>query len=475
MQPKEHAKQMTRTFPADFTWGTATAAYQIEGAVSEDGRTRSIWDTFSHTPGKTFAGDNGDVAADHYHRYPADIDLMSELGMGSYRFSVSWPRVVPTGVGAVNPKGIDFYSRLVDRMLAKGISPALTLYHWDLPQELQDAGGWTARDTAYHFADYAAAVAAALGDRVPLWTTLNEPWCSAFLGYAGGVHAPGHTSGAEALAATHHLLLGHGLALQQLRAAVPSSAKLAITLNPAMARPATSSAEDAAACKKIDGLQNRVWLDPLFHGSYPADVVEFTSGLCDWAFVQDGDLATIATPFDVLGVNYYSPVIVGHFAGDGERARADGHGNTTGNAWPGCDDTQFFDLPGRHTAMGWPVDAAGLHQLLVRLSTDYPKSMMITENGAAYEDVVSADGAVHDAERVRYLHEHLCALHDAIADGIDVQGYYLWSLLDNFEWSYGFSKRFGIIRVDYETQLRTPKDSARFYADIVRANAVPPL
>jgi beta-glucosidase len=466
---------MTQTFPASFTWGTATAAYQIEGAVAEDGRTPSIWDTFSHTRGKVLAGDNGDVAADHYHRYVADVDLMSELGMGSYRFSVSWPRVIPTGSGAVNPKGIDFYSRLVDRLLAKGISPALTLYHWDLPQELDDAGGWPVRDTAYRFAEYAGVVAAALGDRVPLWITVNEPWCSAFLGYAGGVHAPGHTSGAEALAATHHLLLGHGLALQQLRAAIPSSAKVAITLNPAMARPATPSADDVAACRKIDGLQNRIWLDPLFHARYPSDVVEFTSGVSDWAFVHDGDLATIATPFDVLGVNYYSPVIVGHFAGDGERARADGHGNTTGNTWPGCEDTQFFDLPGRHTSMGWPVDASGLHELLTRLWADYPKTMYITENGAAYEDEVSADGAVHDVDRVRYLREHLAALHDAIADGIDVQGYYSWSLLDNFEWSYGYSKRFGIVRVDYESQLRTPKDSALFYAAVARANAVPPL
>ena len=270
---------MALTFPANFTWGTATAAYQIEGAVAQDGRTPSIWDTFSHTPGKTFAGDNGDVAADHYHRYAADVDLMSELGMGSYRFSVSWPRVIPTGSGAVNPKGIDFYSRLVDRLLANGISPALTLYHWDLPQDLQDAGGWTARDTPYRFADYAAAVAAALGDRVPLWTTLNEPWCSAFLGYAGGVHAPGHTNGAEALAATHHLLLGHGLAIQRLRAAVPSSARLAITLNPAMARPATTSAAMSRRAERSTGCRTGSGLTRCSMRRYPDDVVEFTSGL----------------------------------------------------------------------------------------------------------------------------------------------------------------------------------------------------
>jgi beta-glucosidase len=462
-------------FPEGFVWGTATAAYQIEGAAAVDGRTPSIWDTFSHTPGKVHEGDTGDVAADHYARYAQDVDLMANLGVNAYRFSVSWSRVIPTGVGAVNTKGIDFYSRLVDRLLASGISPALTLYHWDLPQELQDAGGWTARDTSYRFADYAAVVANALGDRVRFWTTLNEPWCSAFLGYAGGVHAPGHTDGAEALAATHHLLLGHGLAVQQLRAALPASTQLAITLNPIVARPSTSSAADAAACSKVDGLQNRIWLDPLFHARYPDDVMEFTSEISDWSYVQDGDLATIAAPFDVLGVNFYNPVLVAHAEGGAERTGADGHGNTIGNPWPGCDDVQVLDRPGRHTAMGWPVDASGLHELLVRLWAEYRKPLFITENGAAYDDEVSADGAVHDPERLRYVHEHLVSLHDALDDGIDVRGYYLWSLLDNFEWSYGYSKRFGIVRVDFDTQERTPKDSAHFYAEVVRANGVPAL
>jgi beta-glucosidase len=471
----EGARRMRLSFPERFVWGTATAAYQIEGAVAEDGRTPSIWDTFSHTPGKVLAGDTGDVATDHYHRSDADVDLMADLGVSSYRFSVSWPRVLPNGSGRVNAKGIDFYSRLVDRLLAKGISPALTLYHWDLPQEMQDAGGWTSRDTSSRFAEYAAVVAGALGDRVGTWITLNEPWCSAFLGYAGGVHAPGHTSGAEALAATHHLLLGHGLAVRELRSALPSSAQVAITLNPAMARPASSSEPDVAACHKIDGLQNRIWLDPLFHGRYPDDVVKFTADFCDWGFVRDGDLATISSPFDVLGVNYYNPVIVRHHDGAAGSTRHDGHGNTTGNVWPGCDDTEFVDLPGRHTSMGWPVDAMGLHELLVRLWTDYRKPMMITENGAAYEDEVSPDGEVHDDERLRYIHEHLVALREAIDDGIDVRGYYLWSLLDNFEWSYGYSKRFGIVRVDFDSQLRTPKDSARFYAEVMKTNGVPAL
>jgi beta-glucosidase len=462
-------------FPDRFVWGTATAAYQIEGAAKEDGRTPSIWDTFSHTPGRVLGGDTGDVAADHYHRFAADVALMAELGVSGYRFSASWSRVIPTGAGPVNGKGIDFYSRLVDELLAHGITPALTLYHWDLPQELQDSGGWTSRDTASRLADYASAMAASLGDRVTFWTTLNEPWCSAFLGYAAGVHAPGHASGAEALSAVHHLLLGHGLAARALRAALPADAQIAITLNPAVARPATDSAEDQAAAFKVDGLQNRIWLEPLFHGEYPTDVREFTSAVTDWSYVHDGDLAVIATPFDILGVNYYNPVVVGHYDGTGARANADGHGDGAGDTWPGCEDVQFFDTPGRHTAMGWPVDASGLHDLLARLWRDYHQPMAITENGAAYDDVVDTDGAIHDEERVRYVHEHLDALHRAIADGIDIRGYYLWSLLDNFEWAWGYSKRFGIVRVDFETQVRTVKDSGIFYAGIARTNTLPAL
>ncbi|MDQ1485447.1 MAG: beta-glucosidase [Actinomycetota bacterium] len=461
-------------FPERFVWGTATAAYQIEGAAREDGRTPSIWDTFSHTPGKVLDGDTGDIAADHYHRYRDDVALMSELGAAAYRFSVSWPRIIPTGTGPANPAGLDFYSRLVDELLANGVAPTLTLYHWDLPQELQDAGGWTARDTAYRFAEYADTVARALGDRVPFWTTFNEPWCSAFLGYAAGVHAPGHTSGAEALAAVHHLLLAHGLGVQALRSALPADTQVAITLNPAMARPATTSAEDAHATSKVDGLQNRIWLEPLFHGEYPDDVRDFTSEVSDWSFVHDGDLPIIASPIDVLGVNYYNPVVVAHYDGSTTRSQADGHGDAVGNPWPGCSDVQFLDVPGRHTAMGWPVDASGLQELLGRLWRDYHVPMFITENGAAFDDVVDG-GEVRDAERVRYLHEHLAAVHDALTDGVDVRGYYVWSLLDNFEWSYGYSKRFGIVYVDFDSQQRTIKDSGRFYARVARSNGLPPL
>jgi len=463
-----------RSFPDAFVWGTATAAYQIEGAAAEDGRTPSIWDTFSHTPGKVFGGDNGDVAADHYHRYRDDVALMARLGVNSYRFSVSWSRVIPTGTGPVNAAGIDFYSRLVDELLMHGIAPALTLYHWDLPQELQDAGGWTNRDTATRFADYATVVADALGDRVNFWTTMNEPWCAAFLGYAAGVHAPGHTSGAETLSAVHHLLLGHGLAVRNLRSTLPAGSQLAITLNPAVPRPATASGDDALACSKVDGLQNRIWLEPLFRGEYPSDVREFTASVSDWSFVRDGDLPVIATPIDILGVNYYNPVVVAHYGGAGQRASSDGHGGGA-SPWVGAGDVQFLDPPGRHTAMGWPVDASGLRELLGRLWREYGKPMLVTENGAAYDDSVAADGSVHDPERTQYLSEHLGALHDAIADGVGVRGYYLWSLLDNFEWAYGYSKRFGIVHVDFDSQLRTVKDSGQFYSDVVKRNALPAL
>jgi beta-glucosidase len=468
-----HAAQSTDlragrlTFPSGFIWGTATAAYQIEGAAREDGRTPSIWDTFSHTPGLVANGDTGDVAADHYHRYAADVALMAELGVDAYRFSAAWPRI---GVGSVNAAGLDFYSRLVDELLGAGITPILTLYHWDLPQSLQDLGGWTNRDTAYRFADYASVLVEALGDRVSTWTTLNEPWCSAFLGYGSGAHAPGLTDGASALTAVHHLLLGHGLATSALRAVLPGSAEIAISLNPAMARPATDSPADIAAARKVDGLQNRLWLEPLFNGVYPEDVREFTSGVTDWSFVRDGDLEIISQPLDLLGVNYYNPIRVAHYDGSGERSRADGHGKGAGSAWPGCDDVQFLDTPGTHTAMGWPIDASGMHELLARLSNDYGMPMIITENGAAFTDTVTADGKVHDPERVEYLQDHLAAVHAAITDGIDVRGYMVWSLMDNFEWAYGYEKRFGITYVDFETQARIVKDSGRFYQEAARNN-----
>ena len=451
-------------FPPGFLWGAATAAYQVEGAAAEDGRTPSIWDVFSHTPGKVTNGETGDVAADHYHRYRDDVALMADLGLASYRFSVSWSRVLPGGGSTVNPAGIDFYSRLVDELLAAGVSPTLTLYHWDLPAELGAVGGWTNRDTAYRFAEYAAVVAEALGDRVGTWTTLNEPWCSAFLGHGSGEHAPGNTNTSEIFSAAHHLLLGHGLAVPELRRILPAAAKVSITLNPGEVRPYTSSEPDKAAAAKIDGLHTRMWTDPLFKASYPPDVLEFTAGVTDWSFVKDGDLDIIAAPLDFLGVNFYNPGTVTHTdAGDGGMA-----------IWPGCDDVKGVDTSDEHTAMGWPVEPSGMHDLLVRLHTDYGVPLIITENGAAYDDAVADDGQVHDAERLSYIQRHLGEVQRAIADGADVRGYFVWSLLDNFEWAWGYDKRFGVIRVDFDNQERTIKDSGHFYRSVVNANAVAP-
>jgi beta-glucosidase len=461
-------------FPDGFLWGVATAAYQIEGAASEDGRTPSIWDTFSRTPGKVLAGDTGDVAADHYHRYREDVALMADLGVRAYRFSVSWSRVVPGGAGAPNPRGLDFYSRLVDALLERGIQPVLTLYHWDLPQELEDAGGWTARDTAARFAEYTAVVARSLGDRVELWTTLNEPWCSAFLGYGSGVHAPGRIDPAASLCAAHHLLLAHGLAVRALRAELPASAKTSLTLNLAAVRAASDSEADRDAQRRIDGLANRIFLDPVLRGRYPADVVADTAGVTDWSFVEAEDEATIAAPIDALGVNYYTPTLVSAYDGTGLRQVEDGHAPGVGSPWPGGDDIEFPRQPGPRTAMGWSIDARGLHELLQRVHGEYPElPLLVTENGAAFDDELDESGAIDDVERVRYLHEHLVAVHRAISDGVPVEGYFLWSLLDNFEWAYGYSKRFGIAFVDFETQRRVLKRSGAWYREVLASGSVP--
>ncbi|MFE0626252.1 GH1 family beta-glucosidase [Streptomyces sp. NPDC058864] len=453
----------TPAFPEGFRWGAATAAYQIEGAAHEDGRTPSIWDTFSRTPGKVRNGDTGDIAADHYHRMREDVALMAELGLTDYRFSVSWPRVQPTGRGPAVQKGLDFYRALVDELLDHRIRPVLTLYHWDLPQELEDAGGWPVRDTAERFAEYAGLVADALGDRVPLWTTLNEPWCSAFLGYAQGVHAPGRTEPEAALRAAHHLLLGHGLAVGVLRERLPVPAQVSLTLNLAAVRPHTGSAEDAEAARRIDALANRIWLDPVFRGSYPEDLRRDTAELTDWSFVADGDLALISRPVDALGLNYYAPTVVA----------AGGH--ALPSPWPGAEGhVRFVPAPGPRTAMDWPVDAGGLHELLLRLRDELPDvPLLITENGAAYDDYADPEGEVHDPERIAYLRTHLAAVQRAIADGADVQGYFLWSLLDNFEWAYGYGRRFGVVHVDFASQRRTPKDSARWYAGVVARGGLP--
>ncbi|WP_129338468.1 GH1 family beta-glucosidase [Cellulomonas endophytica] len=467
-----------RAFPADFLWGSATAAYQIEGAADEGGRGPSIWDTFSRTPGKTLDGDTGDVAADHYHRVPEDVALMQALGLGAYRLSVSWPRVQPTGQGAFNDEGLAFYSDLVDRLIAAGIKPVVTLYHWDLPQALEDAGGWTVRATAEHFGRYARRLAEVLGDRVHLWTTLNEPWCSAYLGYASGVHAPGVTDGAAALAAVHHLNLAHGLAVREIRDVLGADAPVSITLNLHVTRAATDDPADLDAKDRIDTIANEVFLQPILEGRYPERVAADTASVTDWSFVQSGDLEIIRTPLTQLGVNYYSTgrVRAGTPAvGDGGPG-PDGHRSSAHSPWVGADRVEWLPQPGPHTAMGWNIEPKGLVDLLLELRDRYPAlPLVVTENGAAFEDVPDADGRVHDVERIAYLHDHVDAVGEAIEAGADVRGYFVWSLMDNFEWAYGYSRRFGIVRVDYATGERTPKDSAAWYAELVRTNAVPPV
>jgi beta-glucosidase len=446
------------TLPTSFRWGVATSAYQIEGAAFEDGRTASIWDTYCRVPGAVHNGETGDVACDHYHRMPEDVELIGSLGVDTYRFSVAWPRVQPGGTGPANEAGLGFYERLVDELLGKGIDPWVTLYHWDLPQELEDAGGWPARDTAHRFADYAMLVFDRLSDRVRSWTTLNEPWCSAMLGYAYARQAPGREDFAAGIHAVHHLLLGHGLAAQRMRAAASGPIDLGITLNMGHSVPETDSDVDRAAARRSDGLGTRLYLDPLVRGQYPADVVEDLAAQGVRLPVQDGDLEIISTPIDVLGVNYYS---AHKFSGTDE------NGRTTDDDGRPVSRTVPFGTP--VTAMGWEIVPSGITELLVRLSTDYPGlPLVITENGAAFDDRADGAGFVTDDDRTDYLAEHLRAVAAAIERGADVRGYFAWSLMDNFEWSYGYDKRFGIVRVDYETQERTPKQSALWYRDTIR-------
>ncbi|MFJ1755339.1 GH1 family beta-glucosidase [Kitasatospora sp. NPDC088134] len=459
-------------FPPGFAWGAATAAYQIEGAAAEDGRTPSIWDVFARTPGKVLNGDTGDVAVDHYHRFREDVRLMADLGLTSYRFSLSWPRIQPTGRGPAVERGLDFYRALTDTLLEHGISPVATLYHWDLPQDLEEAGGWPVRETAYRFAEYAALAAAALGDRIPVWTTLNEPWCSAFLGYGSGVHAPGRTNPADALKAAHHLNLGHGLAVGALRELLPASAQLSVSLNLHLLRPLTDTPEDHEAVRRIDAVGNRIWTGPMLKGGYPEDLKADTAHLVDWdELVRPGDEAEICRPIDLLCLNYYNPTVVSAPRPEletADAARNDGHGASDHSPWPGSEEIVFHLANDDLTAMGWPIDASGLTDSLVGLQRDFGLPMMVTENGAAFEDVVGPDGEVHDPERLRYVRLHLEAVAEAIAAGADVRGYYLWSFLDNFEWAYGYSKRFGIVHVDYATQRRTPKSSAAWYSGVIR-------
>lgn len=475
----------SRAFPAGFLFGAATAAYQIEGAAFEDGRRASIWDEFSRLPGAVINGDTGDVACDHYHRYQDDVAIMKDLGLDTYRFSVSWSRVRPDG-GPLNPKGLDFYKRLVDELRDADILPWLTLYHWDLPQELEERGGWAVRETADRFTEYALDVHDALGDRVANWTTLNEPWCSSFLSYTAGIHAPGRYSVTDGVLAAHHLLLGHGQAVRELRAR-DASLSLGITLNLTVAEPANpDDAADRDAARRIDGQFNRWFLDPIFRGSYPADVVEdiraVDAGAIDalGAATRDGDLAVIAQPLDALGVNYYHGEFVGGQPDPTPPAPGDAPTDRRAESpFPSHEGIHWHERGLPRTSMNWEVQPAGLTELLQRVSTEYAApagtALYVTENGAAYDDEPVEEGGerrVHDAERVGFLRGHLGAVLDAADAGVDVRGYFYWSLLDNYEWAWGYEKRFGIIRVDYDTQERTLKDSALEYRRVIADRAI---
>lgn len=436
-------------FPETFVWGAATSAYQIEGAWNEDGKGESIWDRFSHQPGNIQDGSTGDVACDHYHRWQEDVAILRDLGVNAYRFSINWPRVIPAGRGAVNPSGLAFYDRLVDALLEAGITPYPTLYHWNLPQALQDEGGWPARSTAEAFAAYTDLVTRALGDRVTHWTTFNEPQVSAYVGYEEGRHAPGHTSQAEMIAAAHHLLLAHGLAVPIVRRNVPD-AQVGIVLNIIPATPASPSAADRDAAYLADGQVNRWYLDPLAGRGYPADVVAHYGW--DRADVAAGDMAAIGAPLDFLGINYYTRRIV------------------RSSAIPEADNAPRATFANdEHTEMGWEVYPQGVYEALCRLHFDYRfPAIYITENGAAYPDQKRAGGRIDDQDRIRYLDAHFKQFHRALQAGVPLAGYFVWSLLDNFEWGFGYTKRFGIVEVDFDTQQRTPKASAEWYRDVIR-------
>ena len=444
----EEQSALSMRFPPGFLFGAATSAYQIEGAADEDGRAPSIWDTFCAVPGAVIHGDTGAIACDHYHRVDADLDLMSAIGLSAYRFSVAWPRIVPDGTGPVNQKGLDYYRRLLDGLHARGIEPVATLYHWDLPQPLQEAGGWANRDTVARFCDYAQVVLDSLGDSIGRWVTVNEPFCSAMIGHLEGRHAPGIRDLHAALAAAHHLLLAHGEATARIRASVPG-AQVGISHLFSDIRPASPSAEDQAAAQRLDGHENRWFLDPVFAGSYPADMLSWYQNQVPIDFIRDGDLQIAATPIDFLGVNYYESKMVAHDPGEPyHQARA---------------------LPpdGKLTAGGLDVRAAGLGRVLRRV----PGPLFITENGAAFHDYADPEGGVDDLERVNYLADHFGAALAAIESGVDLRGFFVWSLLDNFEWADGYSRRFGLVFVDFATQARIPKASARWYQELIAGQA----
>ncbi|MHB1986380.1 MAG: glycoside hydrolase family 1 protein [Acidimicrobiales bacterium] len=471
----QKAQNTTLAFPDGFLWGTATAAYQVEGSVNADDRGISIWDTFSHREGMTRNGDTGDVTSDHYSRLEPDLDLLSQLGAGAYRFSVAWPRIQPTGKGPANQDGVDFYRRLVSGLRERAIAPVLTLYHWDLPQALEDAGGWVERDTTERFAEYAAIVAEALGSDVDMWITLNEPWCSAWAGYGSGRHAPGNKDIGRATAATHHLLLAHGAAVAAIRSVV-KGARVGITLNLAPIRAASNHDDDKSAARRVDGNLNRLFLDPLFRHCYPEDMLEHYSGKePGFGVVRAEDLDVIAQPIDFLGVNFYSPRTV-TAPSRVDAANAAGYFVPTPDPDPVSVDLQEVSVlrpEFKRTQMGWEIEPAALTELLLWIRDEYTElPIYITENGAAFDDYVDPDGRIQDKARVQYIESHLLAVLDALAKGVDARGYFVWSFLDNFEWAYGFAKRFGLVWVDYPSGARIPKESFWWYRDTVRANAL---
>jgi beta-glucosidase len=446
MQGQPTGQASSTGFPDGFAWGTATASYQIEGAWQEDGKGESIWDRFAHTPDKIVEGQTGDVACDSYHRWPEDIELIARLQSNAYRFSLAWPRIIPDGFGKVNRPGLDYYDRLLDGLLARGITPYVTLYHWDLPQALQDRGGWANRDTALAFADYVAATARRLGDRVRHWITLNEPQVVVYEGHVAGTHAPGMNDPLLIAPVSHHLLLAHGLATQALRSEAPET-QVGITLNMMAVEPGADREEDIAAARELDGIMHRWFLDPLYRTAYPEDTAQLIAQ--PEGLIRSGDMETIAAPTDFLGINYY-------FRQRVRQGRA-------GQEWL---------APERPvTQMGWEIYPEGLHDILMRMHRDYaPQALYVTENGAAYPDVLGDDGRVHDAERTNYLRSHLAQARRAIAAGAPVRGYFAWTLLDNFEWAYGFTRRFGLAYVDFATQRRILKDSGQFFAEVTATN-----
>lgn len=451
-------------FPDGFLWGAATSAYQIEGGVDVDGRGRSVWDEFCGRPGAIVDGSDGTIAVDHRHRFREDVALMEWLGLGAYRFSVAWPRVQPGGRGPVNQPGLDFYDRLVDELLARRIEPMVTLFHWDLPVELQAEGGWANRDVVERFAEYAALVYRRLGDRIRYWVTINEPRTYAFVGHAEGIHAPGAQSYREACAVAHHLLLGHGRAVEAMRSLDAGSHRpdgrrwFGLAPDPAPVVPMGDRPEDIDVARRIDGLVNRFFLDPVLRGRYPDDLREDLAPYLD-GVVREGDETVIAAPVDFLGVNYYRPYLVEA----GEPA-------SPPSLWPGAEHVRFVGDGLPQTDNGWYIDAGSLETLLVTIARDYPSvPLFITENGAAYDDVLR-DGAVEDRRRIDYLDAHIRAVRRAMAAGVDVRGYFVWSLLDNFEWERGYTQRFGIVHVDLETLARVPKASAHWYRELVGSN-----